>query len=200
MKQLLQNIRDGKAVVEEVPVPSPRKGMALIQTAASPRFGRHRADGGRIRREVAGRQGPLPPRPGPPGAGESPPRRRGHHPPGGLQPPRPADGAGILLRRDDRRVGRGHAGLPGGRPGGLRGRRVRRARRIRRGAAQPACEIARGRGFQVGGLRHPGRDRHAWLPPGRAAGGRARGCDRPGPAGAARRADRRRGRVQRAGH
>ncbi|HEY6072097.1 MAG TPA: hypothetical protein VIV15_01610, partial [Anaerolineales bacterium] len=35
MKQLLQNMRDGKAVVEEVPVPSPRKGMALIQTAAS---------------------------------------------------------------------------------------------------------------------------------------------------------------------
>ena len=35
MRQLLQNMRDGKAVVEEVPVPLPRKGMALIQTAAS---------------------------------------------------------------------------------------------------------------------------------------------------------------------
>lgn len=35
MKQLLQNMRDGRAVVEEVPVPSPRKGMALVRTAAS---------------------------------------------------------------------------------------------------------------------------------------------------------------------
>jgi predicted dehydrogenase/threonine dehydrogenase-like Zn-dependent dehydrogenase len=35
MKQLLQNMRDGKAVVEDVPVPAPRKGMALVKTAAS---------------------------------------------------------------------------------------------------------------------------------------------------------------------
>ena len=35
MKQLLQNMRDGKAVVEEVPLPSPRAGMALVKTAAS---------------------------------------------------------------------------------------------------------------------------------------------------------------------
>ena len=35
MKQLLQNMRDGKAVVEEVPVPTARRGMALVQTAAS---------------------------------------------------------------------------------------------------------------------------------------------------------------------
>ena len=35
MKQLLQNMRDGKAVVEEVPVPTPRAGMALIKTEAS---------------------------------------------------------------------------------------------------------------------------------------------------------------------
>ncbi len=35
MKQLLQNLRDGKAVVEEVPVPVPQPGMALVKTAAS---------------------------------------------------------------------------------------------------------------------------------------------------------------------
>ena len=31
----MQNMRDGKAVVEEVPVPTARRGMALVQTAAS---------------------------------------------------------------------------------------------------------------------------------------------------------------------
>src|SRR5512134_797281 len=35
MKQLLQNMRDGKAIVEEVPVPTPRAGMALVKTEAS---------------------------------------------------------------------------------------------------------------------------------------------------------------------
>jgi predicted dehydrogenase/threonine dehydrogenase-like Zn-dependent dehydrogenase len=35
MKQLLQNMRDGKAAVEEVPVPTPRAGMALVKTEAS---------------------------------------------------------------------------------------------------------------------------------------------------------------------
>jgi predicted dehydrogenase len=35
MKQLLQNIRDGKAIVEEVPVPTPRAGMALVKMEAS---------------------------------------------------------------------------------------------------------------------------------------------------------------------
>jgi predicted dehydrogenase/threonine dehydrogenase-like Zn-dependent dehydrogenase len=35
MKQLLQNMRDGKAVVAEVPCPSPRHGSALVRTAAS---------------------------------------------------------------------------------------------------------------------------------------------------------------------
>jgi len=35
MKQLLQNMRDGKAVIEEVPVPTPRAGMALVKTEAS---------------------------------------------------------------------------------------------------------------------------------------------------------------------
>ena len=35
MKQLLQNIKNGKAVVAEVPIPTPRKGMALVKTAAS---------------------------------------------------------------------------------------------------------------------------------------------------------------------
>ncbi len=35
MKQLLQNIKNGQAVVEEVPVPTPRKGMALVKTSAS---------------------------------------------------------------------------------------------------------------------------------------------------------------------
>ncbi len=35
MKQLLQNMRDGKTTVEEVPIPTPRAGMALVKTAAS---------------------------------------------------------------------------------------------------------------------------------------------------------------------
>ena len=35
MKQLLQNMKDGQAVVEEVPVPTPREGQALVKTAAS---------------------------------------------------------------------------------------------------------------------------------------------------------------------
>lgn len=35
MKQLLQNMRDGKAAVEEVPVPTPRAGIALVKTGAS---------------------------------------------------------------------------------------------------------------------------------------------------------------------
>ncbi len=35
MKQLLQNLRDGKTIVEEVPIPIPRTGMALIKTATS---------------------------------------------------------------------------------------------------------------------------------------------------------------------
>ena len=35
MKQLLQNMRDGKATVEDVPVPTPRAGMALVKTEAS---------------------------------------------------------------------------------------------------------------------------------------------------------------------
>src|SRR5258706_11058438 len=35
MKQLLQNIRDGKTIIEDVPVPTPREGMALVKIAAS---------------------------------------------------------------------------------------------------------------------------------------------------------------------
>lgn len=35
MKQLLQNLRNGKTMVAEVPVPSPRTGMVLVRTAAS---------------------------------------------------------------------------------------------------------------------------------------------------------------------
>jgi len=35
MKQLLQNMRDGAATVEEVPVPTPRAGQALVRVAAS---------------------------------------------------------------------------------------------------------------------------------------------------------------------
>jgi predicted dehydrogenase/threonine dehydrogenase-like Zn-dependent dehydrogenase len=35
MKQLLQNMRDGKTTVVDVPVPSPKPGMVLVKTAAS---------------------------------------------------------------------------------------------------------------------------------------------------------------------
>ena len=35
MKQLLQNIKTGKSSVEEVPVPTPHSGQALVKVAAS---------------------------------------------------------------------------------------------------------------------------------------------------------------------
>jgi predicted dehydrogenase/threonine dehydrogenase-like Zn-dependent dehydrogenase len=35
MKQLLQNIKTGKSIVEEIPVPTPREGQALVKVAAS---------------------------------------------------------------------------------------------------------------------------------------------------------------------
>lgn len=35
MKQLLQNMKNGKTTVEEIPVPVPRAGTALVHTAAS---------------------------------------------------------------------------------------------------------------------------------------------------------------------
>lgn len=35
MKQLLQNIKNGKTVIEDVSLPTPREGMALVKVAAS---------------------------------------------------------------------------------------------------------------------------------------------------------------------
>ena len=35
MKQFLQNIKNGKSIVEDVPIPTPREGQALIKTEAS---------------------------------------------------------------------------------------------------------------------------------------------------------------------
>ena len=35
MKQLLQSIRSGKTFVEDVPIPIPRPGMAVVRVAAS---------------------------------------------------------------------------------------------------------------------------------------------------------------------
>jgi predicted dehydrogenase len=35
MKQILQNMRDGKTIVVEVPIPTPRAGQALVQVSAS---------------------------------------------------------------------------------------------------------------------------------------------------------------------
>ncbi len=35
MKQLLQNIKDGKTIVEDVPIPTPREGQALVKVSSS---------------------------------------------------------------------------------------------------------------------------------------------------------------------
>src|SRR5690349_17905097 len=35
MKQLLQNVKTGKSIVEDVPVPAPRQGQALVKVEAS---------------------------------------------------------------------------------------------------------------------------------------------------------------------
>src|SRR4026207_421195 len=35
MKQLLQNTKNGKSIVEDVPIPTPRAGQALVKTEAS---------------------------------------------------------------------------------------------------------------------------------------------------------------------
>src|SRR4026208_2157510 len=35
MKQLLQNIKTGKSIVEDVPAPTPREGQALVKVEAS---------------------------------------------------------------------------------------------------------------------------------------------------------------------
>ena len=35
MKQLLQNVKNGNTTIEEVPMPTPREGMALVKIAAS---------------------------------------------------------------------------------------------------------------------------------------------------------------------
>src|SRR5687768_11429368 len=35
MKQLLQNIKNGKSTIEDVPIPTPQKGQALVKVEAS---------------------------------------------------------------------------------------------------------------------------------------------------------------------
>src|SRR5512137_1460702 len=35
MKQLLQHVKNGQTVIEEVPIPTPRRGQALVKVAAS---------------------------------------------------------------------------------------------------------------------------------------------------------------------
>ena len=35
MKQLLQNVRNGKTSIAEVPIPTPPSGMALVRVSAS---------------------------------------------------------------------------------------------------------------------------------------------------------------------
>jgi hypothetical protein len=101
MKQVLQNMRDGKTTVVEVPAPTPRPGQALVKVTASlvsagtermlVEFGekslvgkaRSRPDLVRQVMDKMKREGVLPT----------------------LQPSRPADGAGIFLGRHDHFIG-----------------------------------------------------------------------------------------------
>ncbi len=145
MKQLLQNLRDGKAVVADVPVPGIRKGMALVHTAVSlvsvgtersvVEFAekglvgkaRSRPDLVRQMLDKARREGLLT-------TIEAAFNR--------LDQPMALgySSAGTIVE-----VGEGLAGLSGGRPGGLRRGRLCLAFRVHAGPAEPA-QPAPGRG------------------------------------------------------
>ena len=73
MKQLLQNMRDGKTAVVDVPDPLPQPGTALVRTAASLVSAGTERMVVEFAEKESGRQSPIPSRPGAPGDGQSPP-------------------------------------------------------------------------------------------------------------------------------
>ena len=111
MKQLLQNINDGKAIVEEVPIPTARGGMALVKTGASLVSAGTERMVVEFAEKSPGRQSAFASRPGAPGARQGTPRRLAHHRQGRFQPPRPAHGAWLLIGRHYRCPGQGMQGF-----------------------------------------------------------------------------------------
>jgi len=53
MKQLLQNLKTGKSTVQDVPVPAPRKGQALVKRRPQEPVSELQAELSRLRQENA---------------------------------------------------------------------------------------------------------------------------------------------------
>ena len=110
MKQLLQNLRNGKTLVVDVPAPTPRPGTALVRTAAS----LVSAGTERMLVEFAEKSWWAKRARAPTWCARcwiKPAARGCCHPGSGLQPPGPAHAAGLFLRRDGRGSGRGLQGF-----------------------------------------------------------------------------------------